>query len=55
MSYELSKLPVLGQGGFGVVYRLDDRTALKVLSFGTDTELKKLALAEVESMISINR
>jgi serine/threonine protein kinase len=51
----LSKLKILGSGGFGVVYKLDETTALKVLSVGNNVEKKRRALEEVKFMQELLR
>ena len=55
MEYEVSKMPILGQGAFGTVYKADARTALKVVNVGTDANLKHFALSEIEFMFKVNR
>ena len=50
-----SRLKILGRGGFGVVYKLDNQTALKVLHIGDDVDLKDAALEEIEFMVRIMR
>ena len=55
MNYNLTELPVLGQGRFGTVYKLDEKTALKVINVGPNKDLKKMALEEVEWLMRLNR
>ena len=55
MNYNLKKMQVLGQGGFGTVYKVDDAIALKVVNVGRDKILKKIALEEVDCLMKLNR
>ena len=56
MAYiDLSKLPILGRGGFGTVYKLNETSALKVIDIGKNEQLKELALDEIHVMMNITR
>lgn len=55
MNYDFNKMRVIGQGGFGTVYKMDDTIALKVLNVGSDKVLKDIALKEVECLMKLNR
>ena len=55
MNYDLGNMRVLGQGGFGTVYQVDDSIALKVINVGSDQKLKDIAMEEVEWMMKLSR
>ena len=55
MNLDVSKMPFLGQGGFGIVHKADEKTALKVLHVGQNNELRTLALLEIQFLMGLNR
>ena len=53
--YNFHKMTRLGRGAFGSVYKVDGRTAVKVIEIDEDMILKSKALEEIEMMIKIMR
>ena len=53
--YNFHKMPLLGKGAFGSVYKVDERIAVKVIEVADDMNLKNKALEEIEMMIKIMR
>ena len=54
-SYTLDPKNMLGQGAFGTVYKIDDKTALKVVHVANNQSVKEKALEEIELMIKVSR
>ena len=55
MSYTLDPKSLLGVGAFGAMYKVDDKTALKVVHVGNNQSLKEEVLQEIEPMIKVSR
>ena len=54
-SYDFHNMPLLGRGAFGSVYKVNERTAVKVIEIAGDMNLKNKALEEIEMMIKLMR
>lgn len=53
MEYDIDNMDYLGKGGFGEVYGINDRTALKMIHVGRDEQLRKNTIKEIRLMLDI--
>lgn len=53
MDFDLEKAEYLGEGGFGEVYGLNDRKALKMIHVGRNEQLRKATLNEIMFMLKL--
>ena len=51
--YDLDEADYLGNGGFGEVYGINERTAIKVIHVGRDDKLRKETLREIQFMLNL--
>ena len=51
--YDLDEADYLGEGGFGEVYGINERMAIKVIRVGRNVKLRKETLQEIQFMLKL--
>ena len=51
--YDLDEADYLGKGGFGEVYGINERMAIKVIHVRRDEQLRKETLREIQFMLNL--
>ena len=51
--YDIDEADYLGKGGFGEVYGINERMAIKVVHVGRDEHLKKETLQEIQFLLTL--